>query len=216
MAGETQTTLLLRRWDNGDEEALNLLLGKHLNRIRSMVRSGCRQSLRNRVETEDIVQQSILSFLRYGPPIKPVNGRQFRRLMSKIVEHSILDVDKWFSVRRQQLASIGSDEVLDLDQLEGVSVSPDQIVAQRELVNRVRFALEFVDPLSRELYLSQQIDGLQLIEIGQKHDLSADAVRMRISRLKERLKELMKTLRTSDLDSWLTSLENQEDLSVDA
>ena len=59
----------LRRWNAGDAEGLKSLLENHLPWIEKYVRKRLGARLRQKAETQDIVQDAMLQFLRYGPRI---------------------------------------------------------------------------------------------------------------------------------------------------
>src|SRR5690606_38207743 len=82
-----ETTLLLDRWHAGDREALDRLVSTHLEWIRARLHERQGALLRERAETGDYVQQTLLEFLRYGPPFRLTDGDRFRGLLLTIAEN---------------------------------------------------------------------------------------------------------------------------------
>ncbi|MEE9394511.1 MAG: sigma-70 family RNA polymerase sigma factor [Planctomycetota bacterium] len=204
----SETTALMIRWAAGDEVALNRILERHLVRLRQIVRNRLGSKLRENLDSEDLVHDALVEFLRYGPPIKPANGRQFRRLMATIIENSLRTRYRWFKARRREMLSNIDDSqnlTLDLSHLESATPPPDKEVAEKEMANRIRFVLEFLPPDSRDIFIMREMQRCPFSEIGEEFGISSDAARMRHGRARNELKTGLAKLRTADFESWMES-----------
>ena len=95
-----ETVVLLRRWHQGDQRALAVLVERELPWMRNYVHGRLGQLLRARGETDDYVQEAMLHVLRYGPRFVTDNRDAFRRLLARIVENSLRDMADWHAAER--------------------------------------------------------------------------------------------------------------------
>lgn len=194
---------LLRRWHAGDARALDELLALHLPWIRDRVHKRLGAALREKAETGDIVQDSLLQFLRYGPRFVIGTDEQFRKLLARIVENVLRDKLDFFSARRRQMAReqpLGSDTVLSLDPPRAEVIdTPSQAAAREEDEAWMRLALELLDPDERRLLVLREWDDLSFREIGERLGISDSAAKMRHHRAIASLAHLMSSLRKGQL-----------------
>ena len=98
-----ETTLLLQRWNGGDEQALQALLQLHLPWIQTHVSQRLGGLVRAKEDTNDVVQDALVEFLRYGPRFKVSNEAHLRFLLGRIAENVLRDRHDFFTrfCRRQ-------------------------------------------------------------------------------------------------------------------
>src|SRR5262245_11241046 len=151
---ESPTTVLLRRWHAGDEDAVRELLERHLPWIRAHVQRRLGPALRRAGETGDYVQEALLEFLRYGPRFVVSEDHRLRGLLARIVENVLRDEHDRYAARRRARARerpLPSDSVLDLDAACDPVTRPSEVAERREWEAWVRLALELLDPEDREV-----------------------------------------------------------------
>ena len=179
------TTILLQRWNAGDETALQELLQLHLPWIQSHVHKRLGGLVRAKEETSDVVQNALVEFLRYGPRFQVSNEAHLRFLLGRIAENVLRDRHDYFTRRRRQAAReqpLPEDSVLELDAGTRDGQRPDAELERKQWQAWVRLALELIDPNDREVIVLRQWDELEFAQIAEKLGGSADSVRMRFQR----------------------------------
>lgn len=182
---ELDTTQLLERWYAGDEGALDALLADCLPWIRSRVQQRLGPQLRRKLETGDVVQDALMRFLADGPRLQIRNSGHLRGILARIVENVLCDKADWFSAKRRALArecALGDHGALP-DDADG----PATLLATDENHDRVRLALELLEPEARRLVVLRAWDGLSFIEIGEQLGISQKAADTRYRRALARL-----------------------------
>lgn len=197
------TTALLKRWNAGDEDALQELLRQHLPWIRAHVRQRLGDFLRTKDESGDIVQDALVEFLRYGPHFEVASEAHLRFLLSRIAENVLRDRHDFFTRRRRQAAReqpIPDDSVLALDAGAREVTQPDAALERKQWQAWVRLALALMDPDEREVIVLRQWDNLEFAAIGERLGAAPDAVRMRFQRALPKLAQKIQMLQRGQID----------------
>lgn len=138
---ETETSISLKQWHQGDRKALEILLERHLSWIRARVRKRLGPFLRKKGDSCDYVQETLVQFLQYGPRIAISDDAQFRALLCRIVENTLCNQYEWFTAKRREIARerpLPTDTVLSLDLPQAAVNSPSQSAARHEQLSDVR------------------------------------------------------------------------------
>ncbi|MEQ8766944.1 MAG: RNA polymerase sigma factor [Planctomycetota bacterium] len=195
------TRVLLSRWHRGDAGALDGLLARDLNWIQAHVRRRLGWKLRQKAETNDIIQEAVLEFLRYGPRFIISNRAHFRALLSQIVENVLRHQNRWFTRRRRDMGreeSIPDESVLDLD---GSGQDRPSVVAQKnEQEQWLRLGLELLDPEDQKVLVLRNWDDRSFAEIGAELGIAEDAARMRYNRALPKLAYKIRDIREGRLE----------------
>lgn len=194
----SDTFLDLRRWNEGDEQGLESLIGQHIDWIRNHVRNRMGPFLRKKGETNDYVQDAMIEFLRYGPRIQINDDQHFRALMVRIIENTLRGKLDWFHAQRRNVTRqkpLPSDTILSLDPPKDEVKRPSQAALQNEREAWVRLGIELLDPDDRELLVLHQWEGCSFDEIGERLGITRDAARMRYSRSLTKLSKVVADLR---------------------
>jgi RNA polymerase sigma factor (sigma-70 family) len=207
---ETETSALLRQWHTGDREALNGLLERHLPAIREHVGRRLGAQLRAKETISDIVQDTVMQVLRYGPRFQVSDARHFHLLMARIVENVLRDKNDWYRARRRDRARecpLPPDSAIELGgpmrQRNPLSTEADR--HEREAF--VRMGLELLEPERREILVLRLWDGLSFAVIGERLGVSADAASKRCQRAMIDLGKTMRSLRHGDIGGLLGDVE---------
>jgi RNA polymerase sigma-70 factor (ECF subfamily) len=196
-----ETTLLLERWNGGDERALQELLRLHLPWIHKHVSNRMGGLVRAKEDTQDVVQNALVEFLRYGPRFKVSNEAHLRFLLGRIAENVLRDRHDFFTRRRRQAARerpLPEDTILELDAGSRDSIRPDRALEKKQWQAWVRLALEMMDPEEREVIVMRQWDELEFAEIAEKTGSTPDAVRMRFQRALPKLAQKIQQLQRGE------------------
>jgi RNA polymerase sigma factor (sigma-70 family) len=209
---QSDTVELLRRWHAGDRGALEMLLARHLESLHQFARAELGRELRQLrrdCDSMDIVQTAAARVLGYIPTFIPENGRQFHRLLQRIVANDILNRLRSPNVgcREPSRESFG-DSVLDLRGPRQASNGPVSVLLASERLQELRawarVALEFLrDPLERRLMLLAAVEEWSWKEIGDDLHLAPDAARMRFQRLLPKLANHIRLLGEGRIDELL-------------
>lgn len=196
-----ETTILLQRWNDGDERALQELLKLHLPWIQSHVSNRMGGLVRAKEDTQDVVQDALVEFLRYGPRFKVSNEAHLRFLLGRVAENLLRDRHDFFTRRRRSTARerpLPEDTVLELDAGSRDSVRPDRALEKKQWQAWVRLALELMNPEEREVIVLRQWDELEFAQIAEKIGGTADAARMRFQRALPKLAQKIQQLQRGE------------------
>ena len=211
-AGQDPTVELLRRWHGGDREALDALLSRHVDALHEYVRgklAGELRQVRREQDSMDLVQAAAARVLQYTPAFVPENGRQFQRLLRKIVVNDIVShLRAPRHAKRELSRDRFGDSVLDMRSAAGSSLLPDRAAEkaeqQAEARAWARMALEFLpEDDDRRLVLLAAVEECSWQEIGAELGLAPDTARMRFQRLLPKLANHIRVLREGRVEELL-------------
>jgi RNA polymerase sigma-70 factor (ECF subfamily) len=196
-AHQPDTEELLERAGTGDRTARQELLARHRGRLRQMVALRIDRRMAARVDPSDVVQEaladaalSLSDYLKHRPlPFYPWL-RQFawERLLQIHRRH--VQAQRR-SVAREQLRIFDiadESEAILADRLVHASSSPSARLMAAELRERVRAALEALEPNDREVLVLRYLEQLSTKEIAAVLGINEPAVKTRHRRALERLR----------------------------
>ena len=192
---------LLNRWRSGDDAARDQLLNDMIPWLHAEMSKVLTARERAAQDSMDLVQTAVVNFLRWGPRFVPETGAQFRALLKRIATNELID-------QRRRLARSGGGQHLDsmfhssnpLSGFAGLSRSserPSEAARKSEEEEWVRLALQFLPDEDRYLLLAAEVEGTDWATIASELKMSSpDAARVRCSRLRPRVANLMRHLRS--------------------
>ncbi len=199
----SETRELLLRWHNGDSDALEALLREHLPWIERLVRDRLGAQLRQRHDTQDIVQAALIEVLRDGPRFVLSDREHLRALLSRLVENVLrVHVRHAQAERRdvrREVAAPPGDTLVFLDRRPADMPTPSQAASADEARAWVRLALEMLDPEDRDVVLWREYQGQSFAEVAQRLSVSEDAARMRFNRALPKLAKKLEQLRAGQV-----------------
>ena len=193
-----QTRSLLEQWHGGDRGALDRLLERDLSWIAHRVRQRLGDKVREKFETNDIVQDAMIDVMRYGPKFVMADLHEFRSLMARIIENNIRDKHGWMNARRRadaKEAQLPRDTLLHLDSPVKEVTRVTEAVYKNQRAELVRLAMELLEPDDRQIVFLRQWEGKQFDEIGEQLDMKANTARMRFQRALQKLAKHVESLR---------------------
>ncbi len=202
----SETMTLLRRWREGDPEALGQLVERDLPHIRAHARRRLGPVLHGQEQTGDIVQEAMVRVLVDGPRFVLSDREQFRALVGRIVENVLSTRGRYArracrDIAREQPAT-GS--VLDLD---ASATSPSRAAMRSEDQAWLELGLELLPATDRYVIVCRQWEEQSFAEIAATLGASEDATRMRFRRALSRLGRVLADLRSGQLDRALGGCE---------
>jgi RNA polymerase sigma-70 factor, ECF subfamily len=180
------TTDLLRRAREGDAQALDDLIRRHVTPLRRWARGRLPRWTRDLRDTEDLVQETLAQTLRHLNDFEPRHEGALQAYLRQALINRVRD-----EVRRVGRYPIpaGIDEN---DEHADRSASPLDEAIGREAVERYEGALQRLRPEERELIIARVELQQSYAQIAAGHGkASPDAARMAVTRALVRLAEEM-------------------------
>ena len=183
------TLTLLDKASGGDERARNVLYGRYLPRLQRWARGRLPRKARGLVDTDDLVQETLLRTLVRADSFHPEHSGAFLGYVRRAVDNRI--VDEVRRVNRRPPPEETAGRVAD----PSPSALEDLLDGEKlELYEHAFWRLKLSDQAAIAARLE---DGLSYEEIARElGKSSADSARMAVSRAVVRLAQEMKTLRT--------------------
>lgn len=174
----------------GDKSALNRLYRVYSERVRWMVRFRMSKELRSKLESVDVVQDTLIHALSGLDDFIYKNEGDFVRWLSKIAENELrgslkkLHADKR-DIRKEvplnnYRPTAGGGFVGTPGPIE--ATTPSVIMSRKEDLDKLEKAIDELKPEYREAIVLTKIDGLSYKEIASRLGKSSDAVRKLVSR----------------------------------
>ncbi len=172
-------TEILARAQAGDREAVDALCRHYLPTLNRWARGRLPAYARDGIDTEDLVQESVLSALRRLKSFEPRHERAFQAYLRMTIVNRIRD-----EIRRWTRRAARSRDLPPQASLP----SPLEDLLGRELHDRYLKALARLKPSDRDLVVGKIELGLSYEDLARKlHKPSVDSVRMGVRRALERL-----------------------------
>jgi RNA polymerase sigma-70 factor (ECF subfamily) len=177
---------LVKRVQQGDKQAYNLLVGKYQQKILRLVSRFIRDSM----ECEDVTQEAFIKAYRALPNFR--GDSAFYTWLYRIAVNTA----------KNYLVSAGRrPPAQDLDAQEasnsaaGASFvdlnTPESVMMNSELITVIRKTIAELPDTLREAIVYREFDGLSYEEIAEVMDCPIGTVRSRIFRARETLEEAM-------------------------
>ena len=193
-ADDTET--LLRRWHAGDQRAVHELIQRDLAWIRSRVRRGLGDVLRQHGDTDDFLGHAVVDILAWTPKFVATDREVFRRLVARIVENSLRGQFETYTRMRRDRSrqqTLHDDAVLELQGRTGTT--PSQHAGRQEEEAWLRLALDLIDPDDRDVIVLREWRGEPFATIGERLGVPENTARMRFQRALGRLSLQVDALR---------------------
>ena len=185
-----KTQLLVTLAKGGDNSALDRLCRVYGERVRRIVRLRMGSELRSKLESMDMVQDTLMCALRDLGDFTYRDEGDFLRWLSRIVENRLRDnVDKLHADKRDIRKEVRLDNKERTTEGGFVGTAgpidvttPSVIISRKEEMDKLEKAIDALKPEYREVIVLKRLEGLSYKEIGERLGKSADAVGMLLSR----------------------------------
>jgi RNA polymerase sigma-70 factor (ECF subfamily) len=183
---------LLEAARRGDRSALTALLGRHQQRVFGFGMKMCGDV----EDAKDIAQETLLTMAR--------TMHDFRGEAS--LSTWLYTVARSFCIkkRRRTKGAPATHESLDdvpQHSADEHAVSPEQMLLGREARETVAAALDQPEPEAREVVVLRDIEGLSAVEVAQVTGLSVPAVKSRLHRARQALRDHLLAVVGGDMDA---------------
>ena len=181
---------LMRRAASGEDAAFESLV-RHFE---GMVYSFALQSLRRREDAEDATQEVFLKLWRSLATWR--DEASVKTYIMRIARNTVIDMIRHRSSHPTDSLTVEDDDdndrQLDIADTDASS-NPAADYARREQIEAVRRAIDELDADHRELIILRDINGLSYDEIAEATGLYPGTIKSRLSRAREKLKNILKT-----------------------
>lgn len=201
-AGPTPVEELLRRARGGDAAALDELASRYRQFVHLLVRSRCGAQLRARVDSSDLVQETLLRVAQHIAQFEGTCEEEWRAWLARVAENEVvhqlrhhLGAEKRDARRECRLAapesSAGGPR---LEQWWAKSqTSPSQAVVRKERVLALADALGRLPPDYREVLVLRHLEGLPFEAVAERLGRTSGAARVLWTRALKKLREELQT-----------------------
>jgi len=181
-AAETDERDLLARSQRGDAEAYGMIVKQHQTRIHSYIL----RMVRDQSLAEDLTQEAFIRAYRklhlYDPD-RPFLPWLFR-LAANLTRNHLRSAG-----RREQPQAPERLTLIHSDQTPS-----DERASQRQMLRQVDRALDRLAPKYRAPMVLKHIEGMSYAEISQVLGVSVWALKMRVSRARAQLREMLEEM----------------------
>jgi len=193
-----QTAGCLEQAVAGDESALIRLLEEAGPELHADLETRIGARFRGLVEADDVFQVTCLeAFLRIRSFV-PAGEGSFRAWLRRIAENNLRDAIKELERDKRpppgkRVVPSGDDEsyVAFVERLAATTTTPSRVCARDELRDGVNAALRELPTDYERVLRLYELDGLSAPEVAEAMDRSPGAIRMMLTRARERLAEVL-------------------------
>lgn len=182
--GSDPNEILITRASAGDEEAIGVLLERHLPALRAYLRLRMGPHIR-RWETESDVAQSVcLEILKSLHDFSYRNESAFRHWLFSAAQHKLVERDRYYRAQKRDAARLesgppatgSSHDAMAREVCRAVGGTPSEHAVGRETLERIEAALDSLAEDAREVILLSRLAGLANADIAESMGRSESAV----------------------------------------
>jgi RNA polymerase sigma-70 factor (ECF subfamily) len=166
--------------DPGAEAALNRLYERYTPRLLSYIRLKIGARLREKVESRDILQTTLLKSFQHLPEFRGQDGRALMAWLAKIADREIVDRVDFHGRRRRDAAQEST-----LDDHPELAARVRSALSQaivNERTAQLERAIESLSDAHRSIILLRKFEELSFPDIAARLGKSEDACRMLFAR----------------------------------
>jgi RNA polymerase sigma-70 factor, ECF subfamily len=187
MADHSDDHILLDRYKNGDQSAIEKLVLKYQDKIYNL----CRHMLQDPSNAEDAAQDTFIKAYRNLKEFTP--EASFYTWLYRIAVNTCLDYRK--KPLFQSLFRSTDERVTYLVEQMSGEPSPERLYESKQMGHALQKSLTLLSPKLRAVIILKEIEGLSYEEIAEVLDTSIGTVKSRISRAREEFRKLMEEFR---------------------
>jgi RNA polymerase sigma-70 factor (ECF subfamily) len=177
-----EETEMISRCQQGDQEALKEIFDKYHKKVYRIAYGVVRQ----REEALDIVQEVFIKLFR---SIKNFKGKShFYTYLYRMVMNTAIDHAR--KTGKQFISSL--DEEGSFEPSDELEKGPERILLQKELEEKVKWAMEKLPAEQRAALIFRDVEGLSYQEMAEAMGCSIGTVMSRLHYGRKRIQELLK------------------------
>jgi RNA polymerase sigma-70 factor (ECF subfamily) len=203
MLSDDEVNRLLQQAQQGNARALDEVLAAHRDYLRRLIDLRLDGRLRARIDASDVVQETLLEVVRRLPDYLARQPMPFHLWLRETACQRLIDL------RRQHLGAEcrtvdrerplpASSSLLLARAVLGMLPSPERLLEEQELVDRVRQALAALDDEDSEIILLRNFEDLSNQQAAQVLQIEPAAASKRYGRALLRLRQRLLDLGLTD------------------
>ena len=178
MQAEHDTRMWIKRAQEGDREAFEKLFGLYRDDVEAIVRRRLGGYLRQRIEAEDVLQETFLKAMQSVQAYRERGPGSFLNWLRGIAENILL----YWARQHQRTNLLRSGHAF-----RGSDPSPSKLARREERFDRLQQALNALSPAHREIVLLARVEGLAVKDIARRLDRSPASVKQMLWRALHKL-----------------------------
>lgn len=191
-----ESEALLARVRQGDANALEELLARHLPGLRAFVRLQCGPVVRDRESVSDVVQSTCREVIAHLDRFEHGGDREFRQWLYTSAMRKIRHRAAYWRADRRDIGrerAASMDDVADraLVDVYGTITTPSAEVQGREFLTQVEGAFDRLSDDEREAILLARVLGLSHLEVAAQTGRTEGASRTLLHRALVKLARLL-------------------------
>lgn len=182
----------------GDEQAMNELVQRHSDRLLESIRAELGTRLRQRLESQDVIQQVFLDALKSIDRFAGEGHESFLAWLRKIAVHRIIDLDRQaFQTAKRapevRAADLGRDESMArlLTELSGSVSTPSMVAHRKDRARLLERALDQLGEAQRKAIELRYLRHLSVADTAVEMERTEKAVRGLTVRALIQLREVL-------------------------
>jgi RNA polymerase sigma-70 factor (ECF subfamily) len=192
---QTSTFDLVKRFQNGEQSAFNLIFHKYQRRLAVLVYYKMSADLRSRMDVDDILQVVFLKASESLNRFTYQNPGSFMAWLSRLADNAIVDAAR-FEHREKRYA----EDLLKFrseSNPQGVEPmhfeTPSRVFARTETMDRLLRSLDALPAAYRQAILLAKFEGLTTSEFAERIGKSREDAALLLHRALKRFRELEQT-----------------------
>lgn len=181
---------IVKRFQSGDPSAFDDLMKKYKKRIFAYVF----RFVNNWEDTEDLTQIIFIKVFQALPRWKP--RAKFSTWLYKIAHNVCIDYHRAKSRKRPSYSIDDEEIVYGTPSADDIYSDPGKVVVEKETGKMIRDALEHLSDRQRDVFVLYHYEGLKVREIAEALGIAEGTVKIHQHRAMEKLRELLRPLRT--------------------
>ncbi|MCA9148255.1 MAG: sigma-70 family RNA polymerase sigma factor [Planctomycetales bacterium] len=195
------TDALVQLAASGDMRAVQHLMDRHRNQLRRMVDVRLDRRIAPRVDPSDIVQETLLTAHQRLNEYLTTQAVPYYVWLRQLATSRLIDLHRHhLRAQRRSVArehqwsptSVSDESALSIvNQLPAAEFSPSELVLRKELLRRVRQAMEQLSTTDREVLIMRHLEELSVRQVAEILDISEGTVKSRHFRALSKLQRLL-------------------------
>lgn len=187
-------------WRGDDPEWIDELFGRLYERVKTVIYREGFESLSSKEESDDVIQNVLLSFWKYLPNFKYRGDAELLALLTRITRNTIASMyGHWAAECRKVFRETGIQSSFFASERDPETRTPSSIVAENEDLARLEIAKGLLKPKRRQIIFLTDEANKSYEEVATLLGITADAVRMRRNRAVDELARIMAELEGGNL-----------------
>jgi RNA polymerase sigma-70 factor (ECF subfamily) len=189
---QTSTFELVKRFQNGDQNAFSLIFHKYQKRLAVLAYYKMSADLRSRMEVDDILQVVFFAAARSLDRFSYQTPGSFMAWLSRLADNAIVDAARFENRekrRAEELLTFRSEsspqgaEPVDFE-------TPSRVFARNETMDRLLSSLDALPAAYRQAILLAKFEGLTTSEVADRIGKSREDAALLLHRALKRFREL--------------------------